>query len=463
MKRTWLFFALVSTALLAACGTSSTHFTPPPPPPVIKVAITPTTTTSVINQSVQFSATVTGTTNKAVTWTVKESAAGTVKEGLYQAPVVNGTYHVVATSVADPTKSASAEVAVSAPFLFIQQADSVAGKPFSVTPVLGTFGADTKFTLTNINDSSTGKPIVDAIEDIFLSADGTKAVFTLVSIMTNPDSSTYWVENIYVADVATGTITQLTDNTKQGQYFWRPQFTPDGKQIVYLYYDWANSTTCDSEIWMMNADGSNQHVVYASCTADEPWSDHPSVSPDGSKIVAEVDRYVGESWYDGIAIMNIDGTNIVQLTGGSNETCANGGHYYWDENPSFSADGKQIFFARHCDLPELGCTLSIYKINVDGTGLQALVNADTKVYNTDPLVVGDKVVFSSDRDTPRTGAFDIYSMKADGSGITRLTNNMLFDAFTSYYLPESAAKVAQSRSQKRAGQTGSGVRAHHKH
>ena len=41
--------------------------------------------------------------------------------GLYQAPWANGTYHVVATSVADPNQMAVATISVSAKFAFIEK------------------------------------------------------------------------------------------------------------------------------------------------------------------------------------------------------------------------------------------------------------------------------------------------------------------------------------------------------
>jgi hypothetical protein len=62
----------------------------------------------------QFGAIVTGSTATAVTWTVQEAGGGTVDaSGLYTAPGALGTYHVVATSVAAPSLSASATVTVS--------------------------------------------------------------------------------------------------------------------------------------------------------------------------------------------------------------------------------------------------------------------------------------------------------------------------------------------------------------
>ena len=49
-----------------------------------------------------------------MTWSVQEGAAGgtIAATGVYSAPAVAGTYHVVATSVADPAKSAIATVTV---------------------------------------------------------------------------------------------------------------------------------------------------------------------------------------------------------------------------------------------------------------------------------------------------------------------------------------------------------------
>ncbi len=59
-----------------------------------------------------FVATVTGTTNTAVTYRVQEGAAGgtITAAGLYTAPLSAGSYHVIATSVADSTKSATVSV-----------------------------------------------------------------------------------------------------------------------------------------------------------------------------------------------------------------------------------------------------------------------------------------------------------------------------------------------------------------
>lgn len=61
----------------------------------------------------QFEAIVTGTDNKMVEWKVEETDGGTIgNTGLYTAPATPGTYHVIATSLADATKSGMTSVVV---------------------------------------------------------------------------------------------------------------------------------------------------------------------------------------------------------------------------------------------------------------------------------------------------------------------------------------------------------------
>ena len=79
--------------------------------PPVTVSMTPGTATLTQGQTQQFSALVTGTTNSGVTWT---TSAGMVSAaGLYTAPASipsQTTATVTATSVADPTKMATATV-----------------------------------------------------------------------------------------------------------------------------------------------------------------------------------------------------------------------------------------------------------------------------------------------------------------------------------------------------------------
>ncbi len=91
---------------------------PPPPSPTVAIAITPQTASVETLKTVQFTASVTGSTNVGVTWSVAGSGGGTVSaSGLYTAPSTAGTYQVYATSNADATKQAVGVVTVSAPVI----------------------------------------------------------------------------------------------------------------------------------------------------------------------------------------------------------------------------------------------------------------------------------------------------------------------------------------------------------
>jgi len=138
-------------------------------PPGISVTISPTTATVAVSTNQQFSATVTGSSNTGVTWSVDgvnggNTTVGTVNNsGLYTASAAAGSHTVTATSVADTTKSASAAVAaislmvsppsaILAPFGTAQLTASVQGTndtgvTWSVDGVSG--GNSTVGTITN--------------------------------------------------------------------------------------------------------------------------------------------------------------------------------------------------------------------------------------------------------------------------------------------------------------------------
>jgi hypothetical protein len=100
---------------LAGCGGGSTGT----PSSLVTVSVAPSAVTVVVGQTQTFTATVTGTTNSAVTWSVSGGASnGSISAtGVYTAPASvpsPATVTVTATSQADSTKSGSATVTVAA-------------------------------------------------------------------------------------------------------------------------------------------------------------------------------------------------------------------------------------------------------------------------------------------------------------------------------------------------------------
>ena len=90
-----------------------------PPPSAVSTSISPASASVPSSGSQQFSATVTGSTNTAVSWS---ATAGSISSsGLFSAPAVttNTTMTVTATSQADPSSSSSAAVTVVAPIYLL--------------------------------------------------------------------------------------------------------------------------------------------------------------------------------------------------------------------------------------------------------------------------------------------------------------------------------------------------------
>ena len=80
----------------------------------VSVTISPTEVNLSSLRKQQFTATVTGASDKSVKWSVDEGdRGGSIDEtGLYSPPAITDTFHVTATSVADPNKSARATISV---------------------------------------------------------------------------------------------------------------------------------------------------------------------------------------------------------------------------------------------------------------------------------------------------------------------------------------------------------------
>lgn len=182
-----------------------------------------------------------------------------------------------------------------------------------------------------------------------------------------------------------------------------PAWSPDGQKIAF-------TSTRDGfpymAIYVMDQNGSN--VVRLTNPVANVRVRFPSWSPDGTKILF-ASNLGGDSE---IFVVNADGSNLVQLTNNTIE----------DDQPRFSPDGSKIVFASNRDAPAEGLPngkWEIYEMNADGTAARRLTNDAAIAQRPTYFKNGAKILFDSDR----LGARDIYVMNADGSGITRLTNN----------------------------------------
>jgi Tol biopolymer transport system component len=199
-------------------------------------------------------------------------------------------------------------------------------------------------------------------------------------------------ENIYLDDVNDENSILLAAGIE-------PVWSPDGSQIAF-----NSSRDGNIEIYLMNADGSNQ----VNLTNNSSLDGFSAWSPDGSQIAFLSNRDGNREIY----VMNADGSNQVNLTN----------HSDVDVSPSWSPDGSQIAFVSNRDGNH-----EIYVMNADGSNQVNLTNNDS---------VDDSMVWSLDRTqivfvSQRDGNSEIYIMNADGSNQVNLTNSEHFD-----YAPE---------------------------
>ena len=130
--------------------------------PSIVVSISPQDASIQTSGSVTFTATVTGTTKEQSTdvfWSVLEADGGTVdSSGNYTAPATEGTYHVVATSVADPSQSATATVTVTIAVSISPQAASLqtSGSVTFTATVTGTMNGQSTDVFWSVSEADGG-------------------------------------------------------------------------------------------------------------------------------------------------------------------------------------------------------------------------------------------------------------------------------------------------------------------
>jgi Tol biopolymer transport system component len=177
-------------------------------------------------------------------------------------------------------------------------------------------------------------------------------------------------------------LTRLTDSPSLE---FDPSWSPDGTRIAY-----RSDRNDESELWLMNADGSDRHRVAR--------GGFPAWSPDGSKIA-----YASPS---SISIMNADGSGQRRVPH------TDGGEY-----PSWSPDGTRIAFLRTTPGEHL-----TYIVDVDGSRVVDLSRLGD-CWQVDWSPDGRSILFASHRDQDEPGYTDIYVMRPDGSGVKRLTHN----------------------------------------
>lgn len=210
------------------------------------------------------------------------------------------------------------------------------------------------------------------------SPDGTKIAFT-----SDRDEGNY---DIYVKDLASGQLTQLTNDDEADISDRRPAWSPDGTKIVF---------DDPSDLWVIDADGSNRRQLTHTPGVSE-WQ--AAWSPDGTKIAFQRE---GDVW-----VMDADGSDPKNLTRTPDLE---------DTYPSWSPNGRRIAWARESS----GEGVDFWKMRADGSAKDRLTFSAgldiTPAWSPD----GGKIAFIRDAE----GDTDVWKMNADGSRKSNVTNN----------------------------------------
>jgi len=157
------------------------------------------------------------------------------------------------------------------------------------------------------------------------SPDGTKLAFT--------SNRTAGALDIFVVELATGTLYRLTDAAPQGgapgsgSAARAPAWSPDGSQIAYTVQGRGGS-----QLWVMSADGSNKRQL---TNRDDANDLEPTWAPDGSVIVfARVFRQPQQSM---VMTVKPDGSDESNIGGRLVSIAA---------TPAYSPDGRWLTTAQ---------------------------------------------------------------------------------------------------------------------
>lgn len=242
------------------------------------------------------------------------------------------------------------------------------------------------------------------------SPDGQQIAFHSVTpLASNPLVPTIFL--IKVGDSPISAAGQLTEIVSGGSF---PSWSPDGKKIVF------QSAGRPRDIYVLDL----QTMQLTNLTneradsSDDAWDDYrPDWAPDGHRIAFTSNRGGTREIY----VMNVDGSDVMQLTFPGNATMP----APVNMAPDWSPDGRLIVFQSNRDHPsdfddpgdDPG--FEIYVMNADGTAQMRLT--DNLSRDLDPAWSpdGGRIIVDSDRDVPQTR--QLYVMNADGTHQNALT------------------------------------------
>jgi Tol biopolymer transport system component/uncharacterized protein YjdB len=321
---------------------------------------------------------------RTITWATNNAAIATVSATGAVVARSPGSVTITATSEG---KSASTTATVEAPpsaDLLYQRTDPRSNELF----VLG-FGPGSTPALINAGNVS-GQPTA--------SADGSRLAFYVSMIGQNGEV----IEDIFAVDRTGTNMKRLTtadgvDNA--------PAWSPVAGSNMIAYHR-LDPEAGRSDIWVMNADGTNARNLTSDLPRDLARGE-PAWSPDGQWIAFSQSRGTAGPGRGSIWIMRADGSAKRQVTLHPD----NG----FDLHPSWSPDGQRIAFQRGGIAIVTLATSEVTYLGLSGTAAQPTWSPD-----------GRHIAFAWQPSEPGSGVWQLYTVRPDGTGMRLRTTNPLW-------------------------------------
>ncbi|HUQ80290.1 MAG TPA: Ig-like domain-containing protein [Gemmatimonadaceae bacterium] len=319
---------------------------------------------------------------RTIAWSTSNAAVATISPNgqvIVRAP---GTVTLTATSEGKTGSATGVADAPPSSDLLYQRTTPLSNELFTLH-LASTGNAPAKINAGNVSHQPS------------MSADGTRIAFFVSMTAGNGEV----VEDIFAVDRGGTNMKRLTttpgvDNAPA----WAP--VPGMNVIAYQRLDPA---TGRSDIWVMDSNGANQRNLTADMPIDLSRGE-PAWSPDGEWIAFTSSRWTAGPGRGSIWIMRWDGSEKRQLT-------LNPGNGF-DLSPSWSPDGQRIAFQRGGISIVAVATGAVTNLGLPGMSLQPSWSPD-----------GRHIAFAWQPLEPGAGDLQLYTVRADGTGMRLRTTN----------------------------------------
>lgn len=180
--------------------------------------------------------------------------------------------------------------------------------------------------------------------------------------------------DIFVSDLDGNILNQLTDNPG---YDAEATLSPKGDMIVF-----TSTRSGDLELWTMSLDGGNLYQV----TSGLGYDGGAFFSPDGTKLIFRASR---------------------------------------PQSPEAIKEYKDLLANGLVQPTEM----ELYVCNVDGSDLKQITSLGNANWAPFFHPSGEKVIFSSNHNSPRGFPFNLFMVDLDGSNLEQITFDTAFDSF----------------------------------